>query len=226
MRHFFQITTCLLFLSLSFAYGFNQQQLSDKDCNEILKKMSLKISSNKSLQSGFVQERHLVMFGDTLRSEGYFYYQDPGRIRWEFIKPYASLTILLEQGDIGKYDFLDGRFVKVESGAKEVLSEVLTQIVNWQKGDFSSTNEDFEMSLYKNDGYTLVIKPFSKALAEIISHIEFEIQMESFLVNSVSIWEDENNYTVIRFINQKIDEKIPDDLFDLKNPKVVKYNKQ
>ena len=50
--------------------------------------------------------------------------------------------------------------------------------------------------------------------------------MESFLVHSVSIWEDEDNYTVIRFINQKIDEKLPDDLFDLKNPRVVKYNKQ
>jgi len=188
--------------------------------------MSHKLSANNSVKARFVQERQLVMFDDILRSEGFLYYQKPGRIRWEFTKPYASITIMLEKGEVEKYDVIDGHIVKVATSSRKVLAEVLTQITNWQKGDLTQATEDFEILMYQDTKYKLVMKPLSKALAKILIRIEFEIDRESFLVRSVSLWEDEKDYTVIRFYDQRINKKLSPDLFNLKKPKLVKNIKQ
>jgi len=41
----------------------------------------------------FVQERHLSLFSEPLRSEGFLCFQKPGRIRWETTVPYKSILV-------------------------------------------------------------------------------------------------------------------------------------
>lgn len=203
------------------------ERLTETACKEILQKMARKLSVNKSLKARFVQERHLVLFGDVLRSEGFLYYQNPGRVRWEFTKPYGSITIMLENGEVEKFDVVDGRTVKVATGARKVLAEVLSQITNWQKGDMAQAVEEFDVLLYrgakgKETGYTLILKPLAKGMAKILKQLEFKIDRDSFLAHSVSLRENKDDYTVIYFYEQKIDDTFPVDLFNLKKPCLVK----
>jgi outer membrane lipoprotein-sorting protein len=166
------------------------------------------------------------MFGDVLRSEGFLYYLSPGKIRWEFVKPYGSLTIMQESGEVEKYDIIDGRAVRVETGARQVLAEVLTQIVNWQKGNVEQANDEFRLSMYKKDtGFKMVLTPLSRSVAKILSQIEFEIDGTSFLVHSVTLRENENDYTVIRFSEQELNRQLPDELFNLEKPLLINTKK-
>lgn len=217
---------CLLlaiFAGSLVAAGQEPKPYSDSESREILQRMSQKVALNRSISARFVQEHRLVMFDDVLRSEGFLYYQKPGRIRWEFTKPYGSLTILLENGAVEKFDIIAGRPVRVETGSQKVLAEVLTQIMNWQRGNLLSASEGFRILLYPSAGYKLVMIPEAKGMAKIFLRLEFEIAKENFLVNSVYLWENETDYTLIRFFDQKIDAELSAELFNLQQPQLEKH---
>jgi len=212
-----------IFAGSLFGTGETPRPYSPAETREILLGMSRKVALNRSIRAKFVQEHRLVMFDDVLQSEGMLYYQQPGRIRWEFIAPYRSLTILLENGAVEKFDVVAGRPVRVETGSQKVLAEVLTQIMNWQRGNLLSAAEGFRLVLYPGSGYKLVMIPEAKGMANIFSRLEFEIAKESFLVNSVCLWENENDYTLIRFSDQQVDGELAADVFNLKQPRLEKH---
>jgi len=217
----------LLFISLtllpfwSLSIGENQKAISDSKCRIILNRMSQKLSANKTLKARFQQERHLVFFDDMLKSWGFFYYQKPGRIRWEYVEPYTSIIVMLETGKMEKFDVVAGRVIRVESDTRQVLSGVLTQILNWLQGDFAKVTEDFRIRMYQEEKYRLVLHPRSKTLASFLLRLEFEIDSKSFLVHKITLLEDEDDFTVIRFFKQRINEPLSDELFDLDKPKFI-----
>jgi outer membrane lipoprotein carrier protein len=216
---------CLLlaiFAGSLFAATAVPRQYSDSEAREILRQMSQQAALNRSIRARFVQEHRLVMFDDVLRSEGFLYYQKPGRIRWEFTKPYGSLTIMLENGAVEKFDVSAGRPVRVATGSQKVLAEVLTQIMNWQRGNLLSAAEGFRLLLYQSAGYKLVMIPEAKGMAKIFSRLEFEIAKENFLVTSVCLWENESDYTMIRFFDQQINTEFSGELFNLERPQLEK----
>jgi outer membrane lipoprotein carrier protein len=216
---------CLLlaiFAGSFFAAAAVPRQYSDGEAREILQRMSQQAALNRSIRARFEQEHRLVMFDDVLRSEGFLYYQKPGRIRWEFTKPYGSLTIMLENGAVEKFDVSAGRPVRVATGSQKVLAEVLTQIMNWQRGNLLSAAEGFRLLLYQSAGYKLVMIPEAKAMAKIFSRLEFEIAKENFLVTSVCLWENESDYTMIRFSDQQVDTELSGELFNLERPQLEK----
>jgi outer membrane lipoprotein carrier protein len=217
-QHSFSFLFFTLWAGAVFAAAAGPEPYSKDQARDILQRMSRKVSLNRSIMARFAQEHRLQMFDDVLRSEGYLYYQQPGRIRWEFTKPYASLTIMRENGAVEKFDVVAGRPVRVTSGSQKVLAEVLTQIMNWQRGDLLSAADGFRLELYPGTSYKLIMVPEAKGMAKIFSRLEFEIARDSFLVNSVCLWENENDYTLIRFIDQTVDADLPQGLFELKQP--------
>lgn len=215
---------CLLFALFSFfAASEAPRPYPDSETKEIVQRMSRQAALNRSIRARFVQEHQLVMFDDILRSEGVLYYQKPGRIRWEFTQPYGSLTIMLETGAVEKFDVIDGRPVRVATGSQKVLAEVLTQIMNWQRGNLLSAAEGFRLLMYPGSGYKLVMIPEAKGMAKIFSRLEFTIAKESFLVTAVCLWENENDYTLIRFFDQQIDTELSPGLFNAKEPQLEKH---
>jgi outer membrane lipoprotein-sorting protein len=202
------------------AAGQGQKPLPDAECRALLKQMSVRLIANSTLAARFVQERHLVLFDDVIRSRGFCYYQSPGRIRWEFVDPYASIVLMLETGEVEKFDVVEGRAVRAGTEGAEVLAEVLERITRWMHGDIEPILRDFAFSLYPGPAYRLVLRPLSKSLAAMLPRIEFEIDPRNDLVQAVTLWENEQNFTVIRFLDQRTNGALPDRLFDVKLPKI------
>lgn len=192
--------------------------LPDAECRTILKQMAQSLQTHGTLKARFVQERRLAMFDDVLKMAGYFYYQKPGRIRWEFSDPYASILILLEDGRTERFDLAGGKAVKAASSGVQVSGEVLSQIARWMNGDLESAMKDFEVKMARGAFYRLSLRPKSEALAGFLSRLEFEIDPRSFLVQAISLWEAGDDVTRISFIGQSVDARLPERLFDLKAP--------
>ena len=202
-------------------FGQGRPPLSVSETRLALKQMSQKLMLNKSLKARFVQERHLALFDDVLRVKGFCYYQSPGRIRWEFVEPYASIMIMRENGRGEKFDVVAGRAVPSKTMDRQVLSEVLNQISKWMRGDLERAMEDFQVELYRQGDFRLVLKPRSESVSTMLARIEFVIDPQDYLAQSITLWENENNRTVIRFLEQSLNEPLADDLFDLKKPKLL-----
>lgn len=193
----------------------------DAECRAVLKQMAQSLTRHVTLKARFVQERRLAMFDDVLRMTGYFYYQKPGRIRWEFADPYASLLILLENGRAERFDIAGGKAVKSRQEGAQVSSEVLSQISRWLNGDLERALKDFDVRMTRGSSTTLTLRPKSEALAGFLARLEFEIDSRSYLVLSISLWETGEDVTRIRFTDQSVDILLPDRLFDLQAPRLL-----
>lgn len=210
----------LLMMAGIFGYGQGQKPLSDSECRTLLKQMSERLLTNSSLKARFVQERHLVVFDDVIRAQGFCYYLSPGRIRWEFVEPYASIVVMLETGRVEKFDLVNGRPIRAQTENVQVLAEVLERLSRWMHGEIELVLKDFAVSLYPGPSERLVLKPLSKNLSALLSRIEFEIDSRNDLVQAITLWEDEQNFTVIRFLDQSVNASLPDRLFDVISPKI------
>lgn len=211
---------CLAMLS---AAGTPQAEVlvPEAECQAFLKQMAPSIQAHNTLKSRFLQERRLALFDDVLKMEGYFYYRKPGRIRWEFVDPYASIMLLLEDGRTERFEIIGGRAIKARTDERQVSGKVLVQISLWLKGDFEHAMKDFDVEMYRGAKVRLVLRPKSESLAALLSKIEFEIDSRSYLVQAISLWEGENDVTVIHFLDLDVDALLPDGLFDANAPRLL-----
>jgi len=201
--------------------GQGTDPLPDAECRTVLKQMAQSLLTHGTLKARFLQERRLALFDDVLKMKGYFYYQKPGRIRWEFADPYASILVLLEDGRMERFDVVGGKAVKVRTDNRQISGEVLNQISRWLNGDLERVLKDFQVKMVRGAAYHLTLRPKSEALAGFLSRIEFEIDARSYLVLAISLWESGNDATVIRFLDQSVDTPLPDRLFDVNGPRLL-----
>lgn len=201
--------------------GQGMDLLPDAECRAVLKQMAQSLLTHGTLKARFLQERRLALFDDVLKMKGYFYYQKPGRIRWEFVDPYASILVLLEDGRLERFDVVGGKAVKVRTDNHQISGEVLNQISRWLNGDIERALKDFQVKMVRGAAYRLTLRPKSEALAGFLSRIEFEIDARSYLVLAISLWESGNDVTVIRFLDQSVDIPLPDRLFDVNGPRLL-----
>ena len=215
----------LLLLCLPLKGGLGPEQASDPlpdaECRAVLKEMAQSLLSHATLKARFLQDRRLALFDDVLKMKGYFYYQKPGRIRWEFTDPYASILLVLEDGRLERFDVAAGKAIKVPTDDRQISGEVLNQISRWMSGDLDRALKDFEVKMVRGASYHLTLRPKSQALAGFLSQIEFEIDARSYLVLAITLRESGNDATVIRFLDQSVDAALPDRLFDAKGPRLL-----
>ncbi len=211
----------LLFIGGRAGAGQGAQPLPESESRAVLQQMAQTLAAHATLKARFVQERRLALFDDVLRMKGYFYFQKPGRIRWEFVDPYASIMILLEDGRTERFDLAGGKAVRVRTDGSQVSGEILGQISRWMSGDIAPALRDFHVQLFRPAAYRLSLRPRSESLAALLSRIEFEIDPKSFLVLSISLWESEGDVTVIRFVEQSADALLPERLFDVVSPRLL-----
>jgi outer membrane lipoprotein-sorting protein len=195
--------------------------LPDAECRAFIKQMAQSAQAHNALKARFLQERRLALFDDVLKMKGYFYYRKPGRIRWEFIDPYASIMLLLEDGRTERFEIIGGRAVKARTDDRQISGEALSQILRWLKGDLEPATKDFDVQLYRGATARLVLRPKSESLAAFLSKIEFEIDSRSYVVLAISLWEGENDVTVIRFLDLDVNPLLPDGLFDADAPRLL-----
>ncbi|MBM3296454.1 MAG: outer membrane lipoprotein carrier protein LolA [Candidatus Aminicenantes bacterium] len=212
----------LVFLAGAPLFGQARKSLPEEEARRLLKQMSAKLAENRSLSARFEQERRLALFDDTLRSRGVFFFRRPGRVRWEFVSPYASIIVMDENGRVERFDVAEGRLRRVRTDGGRAMGEVLSRISGWLYGDLEQSLRDFAFEMFAGPTHTLVLRPKSSALAALLSRIEFDIDPESFLVEAISLWESESDVTVIRFGSQRLNDLLDDALFDLRTPRILK----
>jgi len=194
------------------------RELSAEERESFLKEMAAALKSIRSLRAVFVQERHLSLFVEPLRSRGVCSFERPGRLRWEVTEPYASLLILDGRG-VAKFDRVEGRPRKLELGGADLLREVLGQITDWMRGDFSRAGESYRLKLERGEDYRLSLTPRSKELREMIHAVELSINPKTHRVTQVVIREPGQDDLSIRFEEERINLEFEPRTFDLERPR-------
>ncbi len=163
----------------------------------------------KSVKAEFIQEKHIKILKKPLISKGIFYYKSPGSLRWEYFSPVKSILIM-GNGETRRWIKTQKGFREDHSPGLKGMGIVLDEITKWLAGNFND-NPDFKATLVP--GRKILLTPKNKALLSIIAKIVLKLSDTPGIMESVTIFESEDSYTLLKFINPELNPGLDKKLF-------------
>lgn len=220
-----RILVSILLGALFFCFSSTASQAAGKkapppsvaDVDTVIKEITASLQSVKTLKAEFTQERHLAIFLDVLSSRGVFYFEMPGKLRWEITEPFSSILIF-NGGYVAKFNRENGAYVRMKLGMEDVLQEVLNQILAIMHGDFDKVHKVYGIAVIPGNDRRLVLKPRSAGLAKVIKDMELSIDPNTNHVTKIVIHEPQGDHIEIRFLAEEQNGVLDRGIFDLANP--------
>ncbi len=163
-----------------------------------------------SIRATFVQEKHMKVLVRPLVSEGLLYFQAPGSLRWEYRYPIESILVS-HAGKTQKYIRKDGKLVADAAASAPALQFVTDEISRWLKGSFDE-NPIFSASLQA--GSRIILTPKDKSFGHMIQRIELVLSKRPGVMDAVIVYESEDSFTRIQFMNVEINQPLDRRLFE------------
>lgn len=158
--------------------------------------------SIESIEAEFVQEKHMRILARPLVSNGYFIYEKPASLRWEYRHPLQQV-MLMHKGNAHRYFHSQGGWMEDTATHPRSMDFMLQEISNWLDGRFDE-NPMFKASLSSGD--KIVLTPAQEGMDQFIQRIEMVMADEPGIMKEVSIFENDDSYTKFKFIMPKINQ--------------------
>lgn len=171
------------------------------------------IRTVKTIDARFRQEKNLKILKKPLVSTGRFVYRSPDSVRWEYLEPMKSVS-LVHKGNARRYMWSrEEGFIQDASSNIEAMQIVMGKLSDWMSGRFTR-DETFSATLKPGPPVTVVLTPQDDAIADFIQRVELAFSADCRVVEEVRITESERASTVIRFEEVKLNTQLPDNLFE------------
>jgi hypothetical protein len=169
-----------------------------------------KSGSIETVQADFIQEKHLKILSKPLISKGTLYFKAPHSLRWEYESPVQSV-LLMHNGQINRFVKKSEGFSR-DSGMKlQAMQVIMQEITLWLNGRFQD-NPTFNASL--EPGRKIVLIPRDNAFTAIIARIELTLSDQPGLIDTVTIFENEDTSTKLIFKDAILNKPLKDSLFE------------
>ena len=183
-----------------------------------LEQISQATSQAQTIFTKFVQERHLSLFTEPLRSEGFLCFQKPGRIRWETTAPYKSILVSDGAG-VAQFEWSDEKWKKLELGLGAALQNVVSQIAGIMEGRFASDPRNYTATATNcGDALIITLIPKNEAMRKMMAAIEVHLAADLKATRRVILRENGGDYTDIQFSEQVVNRELPPKTFDRSAP--------
>lgn len=198
MKRKFILGILCLFSLLTFAQQASQAQL--------IQKISAEAQNLKSLQCDFVQTKTVKMLNEKMVSKGKMAYQQPSKLHWEYITPYAYTFILNDtQVSLQKNQKNDVIDVSKNKMFKEIASIMMSSVV----GKCLNDSKSFKTSITQNSTeYVATLIPQKKEMKQMFTQIILHFNIKQGVVSQVEMKEKNGDSTVIVLQNIKKNAKI------------------
>jgi outer membrane lipoprotein-sorting protein len=181
-----------------------------ENTGELLSKLNENALKTWSIQSNFIQKKQMEFLDETIMSTGKFWFKKEGSLRWEYEEPFEYVIVIHN----GKFQIKDGDQVSaydIESNA--AFREINDVILGMVQGNIIEQGK-FEMQALENDQQYLVkLVPIDNNVKEVISDMELYFEKADLMVSEIIMRENEKDYTVITFIDRRVNETIPEAVF-------------
>ncbi len=175
---------------------------------------SLKEASRniRSVKAEFLQKRYLPILKDPLLSEGRFFFNTSGSLRWEYLRPLRS--VMLQKGDtLRLYHFSEGGWKADMTQAVEARRMVLAEISQWFQGRFDESKAFSH--LYSPGPPARVILTPREGINKFIHRVEIVLSARPGVIDRVEIEEEPGgSRTSIEFRNVEINSSLPSEIFE------------
>ncbi len=180
---------------------------------ELQKVMKTKTAGVNTICCDFVQDKHMEYLETVITSKGKLYFDTKNRLRWEYKEPFEYLITI----NNGKFSIkTDGETNNYDIESNQMFSKISDLIISSVNGTiFTDTN--FNVKAFDGESqYVIYLEPNVAELKEVLNKIKMLIDKKDFSVDKVTMFEMDDNYTEISFINKKFNESFSDNLFTAK----------
>ena len=208
----------LLSLLLLVSPGVADAQTTNAPAPVSLEDIGKAMAKADTVFTRFVQERHLSLFNEPLKSEGWLCFQKPGRIRWEITSPYQSILVSDGSG-VAQLERVDEKWKKLDIGLADALQNVVSQIGGVMEGRYASNKRDYEVSVTNSaTGPVITLVPRNEAMRRMMKAIEVHLAPDLKATRRVVLRETGGDDTDIRFSEQVVGAALPPMTFDRNAP--------
>lgn len=164
---------------------------------EIIKEIVETGSSMKSLQCGFIQTRRMSIMNTEAVSEGRMHYQQPDKLRWEYVAPYKNVFVLngteaLMQNET-RSDVVD-----IEQNRRfKGIARLMTGSIS---GSFLSDDKSFDVSVEETpQEWVVTLVPLRREMKQMWTRIVMHFDRSQKHVSSIGLYEQSGDCTEITF---------------------------
>ncbi len=215
VRHWF------LFLLLSMGFVSASGFLNTRQQAQFLRQMTDAARTMENFRADFVQQRHLSVLSEPLRSQGICFFEAPDKLRWELTAPFRTVLIY-NASRVAKFEMEKDHLRKMNFGGGDMMRKVLKQIISWMQGDFNSAEGIYDLRIEKGAPAKLELIPKSEKLRQSLHSIQLFVHASTYRVFRVRIQESDTDYIQIDFKHMAENLGLPPALFDTNHPDLVK----
>ncbi len=180
-----------------------------QNMDDFKQKVQEQSGSIRTIESAFVQEKHLSVLIEPARSSGIFYYSNEGNVRWEYRKP-TQQSIILNDGNVTM--ITEGEIEKTNARAAKAYQRMNALMADVIHGD-AFGNEAFEYAFYRLSPFVRVeMTPQESAISAHIEKIELFFNSDH-RVEQLVIYEPGGDFTSYRFSDQQYNQALPEGVF-------------
>jgi outer membrane lipoprotein-sorting protein len=173
-----------------------------------------KLSKNtSSIESDFVQKKHLSVFSEDIVSKGKFFYKRENRLRWAYANPIKYALVF----NGGKITVQDGdKTTMFDAHSNPMFAEISNIMVSCLNGTILTDSKRFKASFFETRStYIVSLLPASESLKGVMQRIELVFRKRDLLITQLHIIELSGDYSNISFHNTKLNVTIPDATFTI-----------
>lgn len=188
-----------------------QAQLSSTEVKTLKANINSATADLKSLQSDFVQTKHLDFMENDVKSNGKLMYKANSKIRWEYTTPFHYYVIFNNEK---MFVNDNGKKKETELSKSKMLKDLNKIMLGTVQGANVLDETKFKIS-YTKSGVNFVAKmlPIDKTIKKYIKQIDLTFDGKTYLLKKIKTTEPSLDYTLIEFSNQKKNATISEDKF-------------
>ncbi len=181
-----------------------------QDIEQLKLRLTSQAEFTKSIESKFVQEKHLWMLEEVIISKGIFLFKKENNVRWQYNTPVEYIISIHN----GKFTILSNNKInEFDIDSNPMFREINSMIVTAISGDFID-NPDFLAKFKENESLFLAeLVPINKNVSSMLSSIEIYFSKVNMEVVKVIFNEPGDDFTSILFQDKKVNIDIPDENF-------------
>jgi len=170
-------------------------------------------ASVQTIQSDFVQVKHLSLLADKLTSKGKFYYSKEDKVRIEYTTPFQYLVVM-NGGQLMVKD--EQKTSRINTRNSKTMQSVNRVMIDCMRGTVFA-NTDFKVTAYENaTTYLLSMIPASDAMRKMFKQIDVYMNKSNFDVDRLTMTEQGGDFTDMDFTNTRHNVALNETLFKVR----------
>jgi outer membrane lipoprotein carrier protein len=225
-RKLFVCRRFLLFLtavSTGVLFFFLPREAPALSIGEVIAKAQEQYEKTRDIKADFLQEASIKSMNKTDREEGVFYFKNPRRMVWDYLKPKPKKLIINPQ--TAWLYIPEDRIVYVQDAESIFKSEAGIRFLS----GLGKLNKDFHITFSSPDAMdregNFLVKLVPKERGFGIEEFFLTLDKEQFLVTRLSFTDGFGNTTRLLFRNIRINNNLAEKLFSFSPPAGVEVYK-